>query len=96
MGDIEAPTPVGVESTLEYHPSDSGALTAALKQVVRQYQVGSLTGAVASICGAPWRQRQVTKSSCMLGRPFSNAADSSLFRVKGCENPAVVAASGRD
>jgi hypothetical protein len=37
-----------VEATLEYHPRDSGILTAAVNPVPGQYQVGSLTGAVTS------------------------------------------------
>ena len=45
---MEACTPVCVESTLGYHPSDAGILTIVGKPVIGQYQADSLTGAVAS------------------------------------------------
>ena len=48
MGDLEAQTPVGVESTLGYHSSNIGTLTMRRDPGIGQYQVGSLTGAVAS------------------------------------------------
>ena len=48
MGDEEAITPVVVESTLGYHSSNFGVLTMCRKPGIGQYQVGSLTGAVAS------------------------------------------------
>ena len=48
MGDEEAQTPVGVESTLGYHSSNVGVLTMCRDPGIGQYQVGSLTGAVAS------------------------------------------------
>ena len=48
MGDREAPTPVGVESTLKYHSGRSGCLTSVRDPDQGQCLVGSLTGAVAS------------------------------------------------
>ena len=48
MGDREAQTPVGVESPLGYHSSNIGTLTMRRDPSIGQYQVGSLTGAVAS------------------------------------------------
>ena len=48
MGDCEAETPVSVESPFGYHPSNTGILTAHRDPVAGQYQVDSLTGAVAS------------------------------------------------
>ena len=48
MGDLEVRTPVRMESTLGYHPFNTGILTIIGDPVIGQYQVGSLTGAVAS------------------------------------------------
>ena len=48
MGDIEAGTPVLVESTLKYHPGLFGVLTSARYPGQGQCLVGSLTGAVSS------------------------------------------------
>ena len=48
MGDGEAQTPVCVKSPLGYHPFDIGVLTKCRNPGFGQYQVGSLTGAVAS------------------------------------------------
>ena len=48
MGADEAGTPVSVEATLGYHPSDSGLLTRCRDPGREQREVGSLTGAVAS------------------------------------------------
>ena len=48
MGDLDAQTPVCVESSLGYHPSTTGVLTIGSYPAIGQYQVGSLTGAVAS------------------------------------------------
>ena len=48
MGDYEASTPVFAESSLGYHPCNAGILTMYREPVLRQCQVGSLTGAVAS------------------------------------------------
>ena len=45
---MEASTPVFVESPLGYHSSDVEVLTTGRDPAVGQYQVGSLTGAVAS------------------------------------------------
>ena len=48
MGGSEARTPVLVEPTLGYHSCVTGALTSGRDPALGQYQVGSLTGAVAS------------------------------------------------
>ena len=48
MGDVEARTPVFVESLLGYHSLITGVLTCIRKPEREQCQVGSLTGAVAS------------------------------------------------
>ena len=48
MGDVEARTPVFVESLLGYHSLITGVLTCVRKPERGQCQVGSLTGAVAS------------------------------------------------
>ena len=48
MGDCEAFTPVGVESSLKYHSGRSGYLTSDPDRVQGQCLMGSLTGAVAS------------------------------------------------
>ncbi len=48
MGGTEAQTPVGVEPPLGYHPSNTGVLTIGRYPAMGQYQVDSLTGAVAS------------------------------------------------
>ena len=48
MGDCEAFTPVGVESSLKYHSGCSGYLTSDHDLVQGQCLMGSLTGAVAS------------------------------------------------
>ena len=48
MGDLEAVTPVVVESPLGYHPFNIGILTLYHYLVEGHCQVGSLTGAVAS------------------------------------------------
>ena len=49
MGDIEAGTPVSVESTLEYHPGYTLVLTLIpVNPGNGQFQLGSLTGAVSS------------------------------------------------
>jgi hypothetical protein len=48
VGDLEARTPVCVESPFGYHPSNTRVLTTGRDPAVGQYQVGSLTGAVAS------------------------------------------------
>ena len=45
---MDAWTPVCAESTLGYHPFNTGILTIIGDPVIGQYQVGSLTGAVAS------------------------------------------------
>ena len=41
-------TPVAMEPSLGYHPSNTGVLTVIGYPVTGQYQAGSLTGAVAS------------------------------------------------
>lgn len=48
MGDVEAVTPVIVESALKYHPLTFDVLTKNPKRVLGQCLVGSLTGAVSS------------------------------------------------
>ena len=48
MGDVEAWTPVRVESLLKYHSGHSGYLTSDRNPVQGQCLMGSLTGAVAS------------------------------------------------
>ena len=48
MGDFETRTLVLVESTLKYHPDESGILTATRYPGSGQCLVGSLTGAVSS------------------------------------------------
>ena len=48
MGDLEACTPVCVESPLKYHPANDGLLTHVRNPGPGQCMVGSLTGAVAS------------------------------------------------
>ena len=48
MGGCEAGTPVSAEPTLGYHSCVSGILTDGRDPASGQYQVGSLTGAVAS------------------------------------------------
>ena len=48
MGDVEAVTPVVVESSLKYHSGRSGYLTSGHDLVQGQCLMGSLTGAVAS------------------------------------------------
>jgi hypothetical protein len=45
---MEAGTPVSVESPVEYHSLHARVLTRGRNPVIGQYQVGSLTGAVAS------------------------------------------------
>ena len=48
MGDVDAATPVVVESLLKYHSGQSGCLTSGHDLVQGQCLMGSLTGAVAS------------------------------------------------
>ena len=48
MGDIDAGTPVLVESLVKYHPFYINYLTVSVDPVIGQCQVGGLTGAVAS------------------------------------------------
>lgn len=48
MGDLEAVTPVIVESYLKYHPLTFDVLTKMTKRGLGQCLVGSLTGAVSS------------------------------------------------
>ena len=48
MGDCEAATPVGVESSLKYHSGRIAHLTSVRDPDQGQCLVGSLTGAVAS------------------------------------------------
>ena len=48
MGDFEASVVALVESSLRYHSDKIDILTLHRKPVKEQFQVGSLTGAVAS------------------------------------------------
>ena len=48
MGDFETGALASVESTLKYHPDDSGSLTESRYPGPGQGLVGSLTGAVTS------------------------------------------------
>ena len=48
MGDCEGPTPVGLESTVEYHPECIVILTFLRNPEKGQCLAGSLTGVVAS------------------------------------------------
>ena len=48
VGDYETGASASAESTLGYHSSNFGVLTMCRKPGIGQYQVGSLTGAVAS------------------------------------------------
>ncbi len=48
MGDVEAGSLDSVESTLKYHPDESGSLTETRNPGPEQCLVGSLTGAVTS------------------------------------------------
>jgi hypothetical protein len=48
VGDVEAGTPVLVESPLKYHPGMFGVLTQVRYPDRGQCMVGSLTGAVSS------------------------------------------------
>ena len=48
MGDVEAGPLGSVESTLKYHPGESGNLTEARHPGPEHCLVGSLTGAVTS------------------------------------------------
>ena len=48
MGDLEAAAPAVVESSLKYHPANTGTLTSVRDPDQGQRQAGSFTGAVAS------------------------------------------------
>ena len=69
MGGCEALALVGVESTLKYHPECIRILTLCRYPAREQCQVGSLTGAVASIVGRPDGDIR-GKPGCMLESPF--------------------------
>ena len=70
MGDREALTLVGVESTVKYHPSRAGGLTAGAGHRL----VGSLTGVVAS--------KRVTEASKGTLSTVGNRAKSAM--AQGC------------
>ena len=70
MGACEAGAPASVEAPVKYHPCLVGALTRGV-DLRGQCQVGSFTGAVASIVGRPDGDIR-GKSGCMLGSPSSN------------------------
>ena len=92
---MEASTPVFVESPLGYHSSDVEVLTTGRDPAVGQYQVGSLTGAVASqrVTEAPkdtlsldGNQAQSAKAKgCLTARPTSRAGTK-----VGLSDPAVL------
>ncbi len=48
MGAFEARAPARVEAIVKYHPASCGVLTKESKPFLGPWQVGSLTGAVAS------------------------------------------------
>ena len=73
MGGWEAPTLVGVEPTLGYHPWCSGVLTVDRYPAIGKCQVGSLTGAVASKVGRPDGNIR-GKPGYMLESPSLNSA----------------------
>ena len=95
MGDGEAATPVGVESTLKYHSGRSGCLTSVRDPDQGQCLVGSLTGAVASqnVTEAP------KGSLSLVGNQVSSASAQGSLTVRptgragtkvGTSDPAVV------
>ena len=75
MGDREALTLVGVESTVKYHPSRAGGLTAGAGHRL----VGSLTGVVAS--------KRVTEASQGPLSTNGNRAESVLAQAGLTERP---------
>ena len=75
MGDGETGAPASVESPLKYHPDRVLALTSGREPAEGQFQVGSLTGAVAS-----QRVTEAPKGSLRLNgnQPKSVKAEGSL------------------
>ncbi len=71
-------TLVRVEPTLGYHPWCSGVLTIDRYPAIGKCQVGSLTGAVASIVGRPDGNIR-GKPGCMLENPSLGSAK--LLRI---------------
>jgi hypothetical protein len=68
VGACEGGTPVSLEATLEYHPAHVGVLTLPLNQGIGPYQVGSLTGAVASQIVTEARKGTLKMVGTHLGR----------------------------
>ena len=75
---MEASTPVFVESPLGYHSSDVEVLTTGRDPAVGQYQVGSLTGAVAS-------QRVTEAPKGLLSMVGNHAEECKGIRRLDCE-----------
>ena len=75
---MEASTPVFVESPLGYHSSDVEVLTTGRDPAVGQYQVGSLTGAVAS-------QRVTEAPKGLLSMVGNHALECKGIRGPDCE-----------
>jgi hypothetical protein len=99
VGDCEAPTPVGVESSLKYHSGRTGCLTSVRDPDQGQCLVGSLTGAVAS-----QRVTEALKGSLSLvGNQVSSASAQGGLTVRqtcragtkvGTSDPALAGGSG--
>ena len=99
MGDCEAFTPVGVESSLKYHSGRSGYLTSGHDLVQGQCLMGSLTGAVAS-----QRVTEAPKGSLSLvGNQVSSVSAQGSLTVRvttragtkvGTSDPALACGSG--
>ena len=75
---MDAWTPVCAESTLGYHPFNTGILTIIGNPVIGQYQVGSLTGAVAS-------QRVTEAPKGLLSMVGNHALECKGIRGPDCE-----------
>ena len=99
MGDVEARTPVRVESPLKYHSGRIGCLTSVRDPDQEQCQVGSLTGAVASqnVTEAP------KGSLSLVGNQVSSASAQGSLTVRptgragakaGTSDPAPAGGSG--
>ncbi len=99
MGDVEAGTPVSVESPLKYHSGRIGCLTSVRDPDQEQCQVGRLTGAVASqnVTEAP------KGSLSLVGNQVSSASAQGSLTVRprgragslaGTSDPAPACGSG--
>ena len=75
---MEVRTPVRMESPLGYHPFNAGILTVIGDPVTGQYQVGSLTGAVAS-------QRVTEAPKGLLSMVGNHALECKGIREPDCE-----------